>query len=370
MRVVVVPDKFKGTLTAKQAAQAISRGWKQIRPADTVHLLPMSDGGDGFGSVMSGLLDAKVKSVRTEDVAQRPRRARWWWQPYSRTAIIESAEVIGLAMLPPKRFHPFELDTAGLGRVLSAAARLRPHRSFIGIGGSATNDGGFGMARALGWRFLTRQGEEIGRWHALAACQQIQPPARRLTLGRATVALDVQNPLLGPKGCTRVYGPQKGMRPTDFARAEGALRTLAGVMSRQHGRSLAAVAGAGAAGGLGFGLMAFLGARPVTGFSLFAREAALRRLLADADLVITGEGCLDRQSLMGKGVGELVALCAKLEVPCIAVSGKVELPNAGQSPLARSYSMSKSSSQAEALTRPGFWLARTTMKAASEFSGR
>ena len=312
MRVVIVPDKFRGTLTAKQAAQAIARGWKRARPGDTVDLLPMSDGGDGFGNVMSGLLGAKVRCVRTVDAAHRPSRARWWWDAHTRTAIIESAQVIGLVMLPAGRFHPFELDTLGLARVLAAAGQLEPRQCLVGVGGSATNDGGFGLARAVGWRFLTQRGDEVREWPKLASCREIIAPSRNLKLGRLVVALDVRNPLLGPKGCTRIYGPQKGVRPRDFPEAEAALSMLSQLMSRQHQKSLATVTGAGAAGGLGFGLMAFLDAIPVTAFSLFARQADLRRRVRAAELVITGEGCLNQQSLMGKGVGELLAFCAGL----------------------------------------------------------
>ena len=368
MRIVVVPDKFKGTLSARQAARAIMLGWKRARPLDLVDSLPMSDGGEGFGNVMSGLMGAKTRLVKTVDAAHRPRRARWWWEPRSRTAIIESAEVIGLAMLPAKRFDPFELDTAGLGRVLAAAARLRPRRCFIGIGGSATNDGGSGLARSLGWRFHDRNDEEIRTWASLASCVRITPPTERPKVGRLTVALDVQNPLLGPMGSTRVYGPQKGLLSSDFNRAETALRRISHLMDRQCGRSLAAVPGAGAAGGLGFGLMAFLGARPVTGFSLFAREAELRRRLRSADLVVTGEGCLDEQSLMGKGVGELVDFCSDLRVPCIAIGGRAELSTVGRRRFSSVYSLSALTSPTEALRRPGFWLSRTAMKAASDLS--
>ena len=135
MHVVIVPDKFKGTLTAKQAAQAIRRGWKRARPDDIVDMLPMSDGGDGFGNVMSNCLGAKVRRVKTVDAAHRPCHARWWWDAHTSTAIIESAQVIGLAMLPAGRFHPFELDTMGLARVLAAAGQLEPSRCLIGIGG-------------------------------------------------------------------------------------------------------------------------------------------------------------------------------------------------------------------------------------------
>ena len=161
MRILIIPDKFKGTLTAEAAAEAIARGWRKARPQDALDLLPMSDGGDGFGEVISRLLAAKVQTIKTVDAAHRPCLAKWWWEPKTKTAIVESATVIGLAMLPSKQFHPFDLDTFGMAAVLRAAAAKGARRCLIGIGGSATNDAGFGLARGLGWEFLDPDGLHI-----------------------------------------------------------------------------------------------------------------------------------------------------------------------------------------------------------------
>ena len=367
LRVLVTPDKFKGTLTAGEAARAIAVGWRGVRPHDELDLLPMTDGGDGFGRIVGSLMGARTRRAATRDAAGRPARARWWWVPEGRMAIVESAEVVGLARLPPGRFHPFDLDTRGLGRLLAAVAREEPRRTFVGVGGSATNDGGFGLALALGWRFLSRSGSEIERWTQLGDCARIEPPGERLDLGRLSVALDVQNPLLGPKGCTQVFGPQKGIRPEEFGKAERPLRRLSTVMGRAQGRSLAGVPGAGAAGGLGFGLMAFLGAGPRTGFSLFARAAQLEARVRRADLVITGEGRLDDQSLMGKGVGELAALCAEVGVPGVAVVGSSRVGRRTLESFVQVYSMSSLASEENALGRPRYWLARASERAASDW---
>src|SRR5262245_4647458 len=164
MKVLIVPDKFKGTLTASAASEAIARGWKRIRPKDQLELLPMSDGGDGFGEIISRLLAAKIQRVKTIDAAHRPLVAHGRWGPKSKLAIIESAKVIGLALLPAGKYHPFNLDTVGLGAVLRATQGKGAKRCMVGIGGSATNDAGFGMARSLGWQFLDRRGDEIGTW--------------------------------------------------------------------------------------------------------------------------------------------------------------------------------------------------------------
>ena len=326
MRVLIAPDKFKGTLTAQAAALAMARGWRKARPQDQLTLHPISDGGDGFGAVMSTALRAGPRRLKTVDAAHQPTSATWWWQPQSRTAIIESAEVVGLAMLPPGKFHPFQLDTFGLGAALHAAQQQGAQQILLGIGGSATNDGGFGLARALGWRFFDRTNTEILAWPALARLQTVQPPARPAPRGRLTVAVDVNNPLLGRHGATRVYGPQKGLRPEDFAPAERALRRLARVMQQQCAADRATLAGAGAAGGLGYGLATFARARLVSGFDLLARETGLLQKLAAADLVLTAEGAMDRSTLMGKGAGQVALLAQRHKLPVIGLAGVVRDP--------------------------------------------
>lgn len=321
LRVLIAPDKFKGTLTARQVAAAISSGWHSARPQDRLELLPISDGGDGFGGVMSELLGACPRTVRTVDAAHRACKATWWWDATTRTAILESACIVGLAMLPKGKFHPFDLDTFGLGAAIQKAVNTGARRVLIGIGGSATNDGGFGLARALGWSFLNRLGERIEHWTDLGQLQALHSPKKRSHVA-VVVAVDVQNKLLGPRGATRIYGPQKGIRPEDMGSTERCLRRLAEVVRRTSRKNIAAFPGAGAAGGLGFGLAAFVDARLLPGFDLFARQAGLPRKVRAADLVITGEGTVDDSSLMGKGVGELAQLCQTCHIPCVALAGK------------------------------------------------
>lgn len=353
VKVLIAPDKFKGTLTAEEAADAISSGWQAVRPGDALELLPMSDGGDGFGEVMSRLLRAEPQSVETVDAAHRPCNAQWWWAENTQTAIIESANVIGLAMLPARKYHPFELDTFGLGAVLQAVAARGARRCIIGIGGSATNDGGFGMARALGWRFQSSHGHVLSRWHELHDLALLHDPRHPLDFDELLVAVDVRNPLLGPKGCTRVYGPQKGLKPDDFEFAERCLGRLARTAERYLRVGFALAPGAGAAGGLGFGLMAFAGARPQSGFALFAEEARLDQRIEEADLVITGEGALDDQSLMGKGVGELGARCRQADTPCIALAGACAVNETDRSPFQQIQALTPDFvTTSEALARP------------------
>jgi len=398
MKVLIVPDKFKGTLTAADAAEAIALGWRKARPQDQLDLLPMSDGGDGFGEVVSTLLQARPQTVKTVDAAHRSCQATWWWEPKSKTAIIESAKVVGLAMLPGGKYHPCELDTIGLGAVWRAAHATGAKRILVGIGGSATNDGGFGLARALGWEFLDGDGRPIREWISLHRLAEIHPPPtgartagsartrsgkgsqkfRSLTVradmavrapafGKITVAVDVQNKLLGARGATRVYGPQKGIRPADFELAERCLGRLANVLKRQFGRDCARAPGTGAAGGLGFGLLAFHGASLEPGYDLFARLAKLEHRLRGVDLVITGEGAIDKSTLMGKGVGEIARRCRALKIPCLGLAGTVPTDCRRSRTFAQLRALIDLTSVAQARTNPAHWLERLAKEAALEF---
>lgn len=323
LNVLIIPDKFKGTLTAGQAARAIAEGWRRARPNDSLERLPMSDGGDGFGEILGDLLGAETRTVETVDAARRPCAAKWWWGAKDKLAIVESANIIGLAMLPPGEFHPFQLDTFGLGSVLRAVTNAGAERCVIGIGGSATNDGGTGMARALGWSFRSH-GEEITKWPDLRKLVSIRRPnfagGNSLQL---EVAVDVQNPLVGPQGCSAIYGPQKGLAPGDVKSADAAMKKLCAVAGADLGIE-ANTPGDGAAGGLGFGLRCFAGGVLRPGFELFAGQLGLEARLADYDLVVSGEGSIDRSTLMGKGVGELASLCRNLGIPCLGLGGSID----------------------------------------------
>jgi glycerate kinase len=374
VKILISPDKFKGTLTAGAAAGAIARGWRKVRPRDSLELLPMSDGGDGFGEVMANLLHAKVQSVQTVDAAHRKCIAHWWWEPKTKTAIIESARVIGLAKLPPRKFHPFELDTFGLGAVVRAAAAKGARRCMIGIGGSATNDGGFGLAHALGWRFFDRDNNAIERWTDLHKLARIRPPKYRRWFRELIVAVDVQNPLLGARGATRVFGPQKGLRPSELREAERNLRKLSEMAGRfvvppsggqlRLKRGLQTHPGAGAAGGLGFGLMTFLGAEPEPGFNLFASFANLDERLRAADLVITGEGCIDDSTFMGKGVGEIARRCRKINTPCIALSGEIAATAVSKQFFIEAHALADLTTVRAAKSNATRWLARLASQTA------
>ncbi len=361
--VLIIPDKFKGTLTAPAAAAAIARGWRKMRPNDSVDRLPMSDGGDGFGEVMAGLLGTRVQRVATVDAAHLRSTTRWWWQPRTKTAILESAEVIGLAQHPG--FHPYDLDSFGLGAVLRAAQRKGAKRCLIGVGGTATVDGGFGVARALGWKFLDTGGQPITSWTRLDSLAEILPPRQKLPFAEMIVAVDVSNPLLGPRGCARVYGPQKGLTELDVA--DRCLKRLAAVARQQLRRDCASHPGAGAAGGLGFGFECFLGARLHPGFELFARTAHLNQRLRRADLVITGEGAIDRSTFMGKGVGQIARACRELKVPCVGLAGRLNEPATAKRKFTIVRELLELASLPQARKQPALWLERLAAQVAREW---
>ena len=271
------------------------------------------------------------KQRATQQGAGQPRQAAWWLEANSGRTVVETAQSNGLALLPSGRFHPFDLDTRGVGGLLLAAGQSGVTQCLAGIGGSATNDGGFGMARSLGWVFRDESGKEIERWTGLDGLAAIESPASR-AWPRVTVASDVQNPLLGIDGATRVYGPQKGMRPGDFAKVDACFGRLAKVAAETLGTDFSVMPGAGAAGGLGFGLMAFAGAAIELGFEVFADATGLERKVAEADFVVTAEGAIDEQTLMGKGTGQVAALCRRLGKPCIGLAGQLAFGEAEVDP--------------------------------------
>ena len=259
-------------------------------------------------------MGAKPISVQTVDSAHRPHEAKFWLK--DEIAVIEAAQVNGLAMLPPGKFHPFELDTFGLGKVFESATEVGAEKALVGIGGSSTNDGGFGLARALGWRFFDERGWQPEKWTDLDCIHTCAAPENAFEI-EVTVAVDVQNPLLGPLGASRVYGPQKGLRQEDMTKAEASLGRLAQVV----GRGIADEPGTGAAGGLGFGLRAFMNGKFVSGADLFAQAANLDERLKTTDLLISGEGAIDAQSLMGKGVGSLFDRAKRAGVKRLGLAG-------------------------------------------------
>ncbi|HEX4012804.1 MAG TPA: glycerate kinase [Candidatus Cybelea sp.] len=328
-KIVIAPDKFKGSLSAMDAARAMENGVLRVRPAARCTLCPMADGGEGTVDVFL----ERGAQRRTSRV--RGPRGAWVDAVYARngqTAILEMSSASGLGLLEPSQYDPTQTDTFGTGQLILAALDGGATRIIMGIGGSATNDAGTGMLRALGVRFLDASGTKIdGDVLEFARVESIdlEPLDARIAETSIEVAVDVDNPLCGPDGATRTFGAQKGATPEQIERLENALGHIAEVSAHTLGRDESDVPGAGAAGGLGFALLAFLGAKLLPGVRLIARECGLDELLCDATLCLTGEGKIDLQTLHGKTVYGVGTIAREHGVPTIAFGGVVD-PQAEQ----------------------------------------
>jgi glycerate kinase len=316
MRVVVAPDKFAGTLTAVEAADAIARGWARRAPGDELVAVPMSDGGPGFVDVLHAALGGDLVAVTVSDPYGAPVPATLL--RVGTTVYVESAQAIGLHLTDPAQSRPERATSAGLGQLLAHAVDAGAERVVVGLGGSATNDGGAGLLAALGATAggaLLDQGPD--GLDGLAAVDLAAARAR--TAGVEIVAAtDVENPLLGIVGATKTFGPQKGLTEDDLLRVDGRLQRFAELTDRK----LADAKGAGAAGGAGFGLM-LLGGNRASGVDLVAKAVGLAGTLRGADLVLTGEGAFDFSSRSGKVPYGVAALAAEAIVPCVALAGRV-----------------------------------------------
>src|SRR5215467_140443 len=329
MRVVVAPDKFKGSVTARKVADALAAGLRRGRPDLDVVEIPVADGGDG--TVAAALAAGfEPRHVRTEGPVGRPVDTTFAMR--AGTAVVELADVAGLRRLPAERgvraLAPLTASTYGAGQVIAAALDAGASTIVLGLGGSATTDGGAGMVQALGARLTDERGRELARGGAALrglAAIDLAGLDNRIARARLLVASDVDNPLLGPAGAATVFGPQKGASPEDVALLERAMSRWAALTVTATGRELSAAPGAGAAGGAGFGAMAYLGARLVPGADLVLDLIGFDAALTGAGLVITGEGSLDDQSLGGKAPVGVARAAARHHLPVIVVAGRVSL---------------------------------------------
>ena len=324
MRVLVAPDKFAGTLTAVEAAQAIAEGWRRTVPGDDVVTAPMADGGPGFVDVLHAATGGDLLAVTVRGPFEAPVPATLLL--VGRKAFVESAQACGLALLPRQGHEPVpgaveDASTFGVGELVAEALAAGATEVVVGLGGTGTNDGGAGMLAALG-----ATSEPTGALTAgvtgLAELVSVDlGPARdRLTGVDLVAATDVDNPLLGLRGATNVFGPQKGVAADRLLEVDGALTRFAHLA----GRELADAKGAGAAGGLGYGLMV-LGGRREPGFGTVADAVGTADAIRTADLVLTGEGKVDWQSMSGKVVSGIAAMAAPAMCPCVVIAGSVQV---------------------------------------------
>ncbi|MFP4580028.1 MAG: glycerate kinase [Candidatus Sumerlaeia bacterium] len=331
MRIVIAPNAYKESLAAWDAARAIASGIRQAAPAAECILMPMADGGDGtMDTLVRGTGGRRCRST-VQDPLGRDIQARFGLLGNGDEAVIEMAESSGLRLLQDSEKNPMRTSTFGVGQLMQAALKRGATRLIVGVGGSATVDGGMGMAAALGYRFLDVHGKLLkpcgGNLHKIARIDASDFDKWRAGLERdfeISVACDVTNPLLGKKGAAAIFGPQKGATPKQVEQLETGLAKLAECVKQDLGISLARKKRAGAAGGLAGGLHAFCGARLEAGAEVIAREIELEVAIARADWVITGEGRIDRQTVYGKAPAEVAAIAARHHVPVIAIAGSVD----------------------------------------------
>lgn len=326
MIIVIAPDSFKESISAKDAAIAIEKGIHQVIPQAQCILVPMADGGEG---TMQALIDSSNGTLipcRVHDPLMNPIDACWGKMGDDKTAVIEMAISSGLALVPKEKRNPLITNTYGFGELIKAALDEGCTQFILGIGGSATNDGGVGMLQALGYQFFDKDGRELPLGGAaLSNLTRIDASHRHPLLHKATfrVACDVNNPLCGPNGASAVYGPQKGATPEMVQILDRALAHFADIALQHTGISIVNRPGAGAAGGLGGGLLAFLNATLMKGVDLVIQCSTLENAIAKADLVFTGEGSIDAQTQSGKTPFGVAQLALKYHVPCIGLCGNL-----------------------------------------------
>jgi len=325
VRILIAPDKFKGTLTAVEVARAMRTGVLRALPHASVELCPVADGGDGTAETLCEALGGTRSFAAVSGPLGTPVEAPLYLLDDGRV-VIEMAQASGLALLEGKK-DPLRASSFGTGELLGAALEQAAGDSeiLIAIGGSASTDGGTGAARARGWRFLDAAGRDLEPGGgALVDLATIDPPNETW---RATITgfSDVDNPLLGPSGAARVFSPQKGASQEDVELLERGLGVLAERIAQDLGLDVASISGGGAAGGMGAGLVSFFGGSLEAGFEAIAAAVELEAALGRADLVLTGEGSLDEQSLAGKAPIGVSRMAAAAGVPCLAIAGRVAL---------------------------------------------
>ncbi|AOV07750.1 glycerate kinase [Sporosarcina ureilytica] len=326
MKIVIAPDSFKESLTAKEVAEAIERGMKRVISDAEYVKVPMADGGEG---TVQSLVDATGGEIIRKQVTGplgEPVESFFGILGNKRTAVIEMAAASGLHLVPNGNRNPLLTTTRGTGELIAAALDYGVDHIIIGLGGSATNDGGAGMAQVLGAQLLDIDGKEIGpgggSLHELAMIDPVQLDPR-LEHVKIEIACDVDNPLTGEKGASAIFGPQKGATPEMVSQLDQNLHHFATIIERDLGKSIRDLAGAGAAGGLGGGLLAFLPSELKRGVDIVIEATGLVQAVQDADLVITGEGRIDAQTIFGKTPMGVAKTAKRFGVPVIGLAGSL-----------------------------------------------
>ncbi|HAZ37923.1 MAG TPA: glycerate kinase [Clostridiaceae bacterium] len=326
MKIVVAPDSFKGSLTAMEVAEAIERGIKKVDEKIEVIKAPMADGGEGTVQSLVDATGGKIIETFVSDPLLRRIKAFYGILGDNKTAVIEMAAASGLPLLREDERNPLKTTTYGTGELILDALNRGCRNIIIGIGGSATNDGGEGMAKALGVEFTDRDGKDIGfGGGSLYKLYKIDLSKidKRIYECNISAACDVDNPLCGERGASFVFGPQKGASPKDVKILDNNLRHYGEMIEKTLGKKIINYEGAGAAGGLGAGLLVFLNAELKRGVEIVIETTGLEKKIKDADLVITGEGMIDFQTAFGKTPYGVVQVASKYGVPVIAIAGGI-----------------------------------------------
>lgn len=327
MKIVIAMDSFKGTLTACQACDIVADAIAESTPDAGLVIKPMADGGEGTAQAMIKAAQGRwIPKTVTGPLSDMHVQAGFAWFDQDKTALVEMASASGLELLSKKQMDPFKTTTYGTGQLIKAAVEYGAQKILLAVGGSATVDGGTGAAAALGFKFLDHQDNSIllGGQHLINIAKIVQP--QNLNLPPVQVLCDVDNPLCGEHGAAKVYGPQKGATPEMVEHLEKGLTHLAALVKKQTDRDINNLQGAGAAGGLAAGAVAFMNATLVSGIKTIMEHSSLAAELASADWLITGEGSFDRQSLYGKVVSGIAAMALESNTRTAVIAGQVTVP--------------------------------------------
>lgn len=327
MKIVIAPDSFKGSLSAQEAAAAMHRGVETIFPDAQCVSIPVADGGEGTAEVMLTAFGGESKTCRTVDALGRDKEAEFTWIPSKKMVVMDTAESVGIMYIGMLERNIMESNTEGVGMMLKAALDLQPETIVVGLGGSATNDGGWGMLHNLGAKLYSEAGEELDPKVSVlpnAAKLDLSELDSRLKNVKIIAANDVRNPLTGPTGASAAFGPQKGAKPLQIGKLDRCLKNWGRLLEETTGLQIVNQEGAGAAGGMGAAFLA-LGAENRSGFDVVAEATQLNEAMEDADLVLTGEGQLDRQTSRGKTPWGVAQLGRSKNIPVIAFTAKLGL---------------------------------------------
>lgn len=328
MKILIAPDSFKDALPALKVCEAIQRGILTASPNAEVRLFPLADGGEGTAEVLAWHMGGEMKECEVNDPLFRPVRAQFFLLPKGasgKMAFVEMAQASGLQLLSPTERNPLKTSTFGTGELILEAMRHGATEIYLAIGGSATNDAGMGMAAALGWRFLDELGAELEPVGGnLSRVVSLKPPSPDLSLPKITVLSDVTNPLFGPTGAAQVFAPQKGADAVAVKSLDDGLRHFSAIVEKWTGQDFSQEKSAGAAGGLGFGALAFLAASIQPGAETLMELLDFEAVASKMDLIATGEGKLDSQTAGGKLLSAVGAVSKITKVPTIAICGKLE----------------------------------------------